>query len=105
MEYGDWIKHDGGRGPTWTGPISLMAEGTGSVGPPDEIITPDFPGFFWRWKRVRTGWFRSELRRVCDDPTYAPVIAYRFPRSRHVAALIALAADPPPLSEPEKVPG
>ena len=64
-----------------------MRQGDG-IGPPSDgsSITLSWPGFFWRWKRVRVGWFRKEWRRVCDNPAYAPIIAYRFGRPRSSGA-------------------
>lgn len=61
-----------------------------------------WPGFYWRWQNVKIGWFRTEKRRVCDDPAYAPIIRYRFRKPPRAAAstevgveiLRRIAADP-----------
>lgn len=92
-----WIAHDGagvaGRIPFGV-PIYIKVRGTG-IGPVcGGVILPDWPGWFWRWKRVRVGWFRTALVRVCDDPTYAPIVAYRFGRPRGMEVLERIAADP-----------
>lgn len=62
-----------------------------------DCISPSYPGFFWRWKRVRVGWFKSEMRRVCDDPDYAPIKAYRLqkPRSTALDRLTEIVERPP----------
>jgi hypothetical protein len=57
-------------------------------------MSPDWPGFFWRWKRVRVSWFRTELRRVCDQPDYAPIIRYRIRKPKGFAILERIAANP-----------
>jgi hypothetical protein len=119
-DFSDWVKHDGAGGPK-------VPEGTRVevlydrseqhlIRVPERCSTATWPGFFWRWKRVRVGWFWSKLKRVCDDPAYAPVEAYRFakPRSTAVDRLVELAAEPyappsvihpeGPLRSPRKVP-
>jgi hypothetical protein len=98
-----WIVHDGSGGPRVSHRQNIEiaydkveAEGkltTQGVG----CISPSYPGFFWRWKRVRVGWLRYEMRRVCDDPEYAPIKAYRLqkPRSTAVSLLTSIVEQPP----------
>ncbi len=103
LEWGPLIEHDGGMGPqvTHKQPIRLLFDMAGAEGKLTcdhvDIIKPDFPGFYWRWKRVRVGWFKYAMRRVCDDPAYAPVAAYRFakPRSTAVDRLTEIVERPP----------
>lgn len=104
IEWGPWIEHDGARPASWSKTagwpyvqLQVLSGGrdlrTKSA---DGMTGPDDPRFYWRWRRVRTRWFISELRRVCDDPAYAPAIRYRFGRPRSVAAdrLAEIAATP-----------
>ena len=96
-EWGPWIKHDGSGGPEIPDGITahiMVEREVEGIGMPPHRISPNWPGFFWRWKRVKRGWFSSELRRVCDDPAYAAIIAYRFRRPRGVAILADIAANP-----------
>lgn len=97
-EYGPWIDHDG------SGPVCLKH---GEVlhliydGPAPDIvkIRADDPSWFWRWKTVKTGWFSTEKRRVCDDPVFTPIIRYRIRKPRGLVMLERLIADlpaPPP---------
>lgn len=65
---------------------------------PSPVNSATWPGYFWRWKRVRTGWFRTAMRRVCDEPGYAPIIRYRIREPKALAELRALVADPGVLS-------
>lgn len=90
---GTWIAHDGGLPLMSSGRYDVRSNGGGiQVG---ASISSNFPGFFWRWRRVRVGWFRTKLVRICDDPTYAPIIAYRrCGPSPGMALLSAIAADP-----------
>lgn len=106
-EWTDWIEHDGGRPniPKQWVAIQTRFGGQG-IEPPDAVAGDavlDLPNFYWRWQTVKTGWFRKERRRVCDDPAYAPIIRYRFRKPRAVPAgltiLQQLVADPPPLVE------
>ena len=94
-EWGPLIKHDGaaplhlpkcdctilvrfhGRGDTCDGPLARTA-----------------PNWFWRWQWVWTGWFRRELRPVCDDPAFAPIISYRIKRPKGLILLCDIAAEP-----------
>jgi hypothetical protein len=102
-EWGDWEKHDGACGPLVSCNQRIQvrmvpSEAEGKLTADDfEWISATFPGFFWRWKRVRTGWFKTELQRVCDDPAYAPIVAYRLrkPRSTAVNRLTEIVASPP----------
>ena len=84
MTHSDWIEHDGGQPRHWQSGkrvtlwIGALPE-TGLRYPqPDETVTPDHPCFHWHWRTIRTGWFKRETVRVCNDPAYAPVVAYRF---------------------------
>lgn len=68
------------------------------IEPPDSgCHCATWPGFFWRWQRVRVGWFKHEFRRVCDDPAFAPIKRYRIqkPRSSAVSLLAGIVAKPP----------
>jgi hypothetical protein len=100
QDWGPWIECDGSGGPvnqpgTVVQVCMDLRLGPHLVMPPDEgCNSATWPGFFWRWRRVRTGWFRSELRRVCDNPAYAPIKRYRIRRPRAIEQLIRLAADP-----------
>jgi hypothetical protein len=82
-DWGPWIEHDGARPTVWECRgrdlwVRVAYEGLRpGVG---DTVSPSYPGFYWRWRRVRVGWFRSEWRRVCDDPAYAPIVRYRFSR-------------------------
>ena len=60
-----------------------------------ELVTRSYPGFYWRWRTVKTGWFRSEKRRVCDDPAYCPITRYRIRRPRALRQLIDLVENLP----------
>ena len=100
-EWGPWIEHDGaepqGLPRRANIQVAVLADG---ISPEDgTVVFQDHPSFFWRWRRVRTGWFRSELRPVCDDPAYAPIIAYRIRRPDALRKLIDLAANPPAPSD------
>lgn len=101
MEWGPYIEHDGGGvPPTPVGNATIKVffdSGTGLIVPGDGFDAPGWPGFFWRWKRVRIGWFKTELRRVCDDPAYAPIRGYRLRKPRLTAAtrLAEIVATPP----------
>lgn len=102
-EWGPWIDHDGAKGQVAARTQRIQVrtfhcEAAGKIFVSDaDTITADFPGFFWRWRRVRTGWFRTELRRVCDDPAYAPIAAYRIRKPRGTVAdlLSEIVARPP----------
>jgi hypothetical protein len=107
-----WIMHDGSGGPRVSHKQTIelaydLDETRGKLTSAGlEKITPGYPGFFWRWKRVRVGWFRFVKQRVCYNPAYAPIKAYRLqkPRSTEVDRLADIAADPyapPPVINPE----
>lgn len=118
-----WIRADGAGGPRITHRQTIefaydLTETFGKITTAGvDCISPSYPGFFWRWKRVRTGWFKSEMRRVCDDPSYAPIRAYRLQKPRSTAAdrladIAAVPYAPPlvinpegPLRKPVGVPG
>ena len=95
--WGPWIAHDGAVPSIPLGSVvEVLFQGPGVK--PEEGSVCDLtamPGFYWRWKRVRIGWFSSEMRRVCDDPAYAPVIRYRIRRPRGMVVLDRILADLP----------
>lgn len=64
------------------------------------ILGPDAPHWFWRWQRDRVGLFRSELRRICDDPTCAPIIAYQIFKPRALLDLIEQVENLPAPAKP-----
>lgn len=96
-EWGPWIEHDGAQ-PSfregdkirlrWLLRPGLIAPSSG----PMDCNT--YPGFFWRWKTVQTGLFTRERLRICDDPAFAPIVAYRIRRPDALRRLIDIAADP-----------
>lgn len=100
QDWGPWIECDGARCPANLPPVRVqvvmdMRLGDYLIGPPaDGFYIEDWPGFLWRWKRVRVGWFKSELRRVCDNPLYAPICRYRIRKPRALLNLVTIAADP-----------
>ena len=78
MEFEPWVQHDGGPAPRRQGHVVVAyapSDGRVHLG---DTITQTWPGWFWRMKRVRTGFLRWEVRPVCYDSAYAPIIAYRF---------------------------
>jgi hypothetical protein len=82
IEWGPWIEHDGAAPLVPKGCESAVCEAV-CLGPgvfPGDVVTPQWPGFYWRWRKVRVGWFATEWLRVCDDPAYAPIVRYRFRR-------------------------
>lgn len=91
----DWIEHDGAAPPRF-----LMVQGLRfhvkylardqNLALAPHFMNLDEPQWLWRWKRVRIGWFRTELRRVCDDPSCAPIIAYQIIKPRALLDLIEL---------------
>lgn len=114
-EYSPWFEHDGAKPEMWL-PLSegwsviqanIIALDADLIKPSDTTgIYQDFPGFFWRWRTVKTGIFRSERRAICDDPAYAPIRRYRFcrikPPSVAIARLAEIASDPDlPIVGPE----
>jgi hypothetical protein len=92
-EWGPWIECDGAGGPVVSNGTKVMtridSRDRGIV-PPAVCNNATWPGYFWRWRRVKTGWFFSEMRRVCDDPAYAAIKAYRIYRPRGVAIVLGL---------------
>lgn len=102
-EYGPWIEHDGAGAQIPSGAsFQVLARGTGLVFKDGAFIDASrYPGFFWRWRRVRKGWFGSELVRVCDNPAYAPIIQYRIRKPRGLLILQEIAANPPAMPVPE----
>lgn len=96
-EYGDWIEHDGAGAHIPSGAsFQVLARGTGLVFKDGSFIDASrYPGFFWRWRRVRKGWFGREWVRVCDNPAYAPIIRYRILKPRGLLILQEIVANPP----------
>lgn len=91
-DWGPWIEHDGASPQIPNGSvIEVTTIMPGIAVAAGTTVGFDFPGFYWRWKRVRVGWFWTERRRVCDDPTYAPIAHYRLRRYRAASELIASA--------------
>lgn len=103
-EWCPWVQHDGAAPdfPKWARIIQCQFVGNGLKG--DYNIPRDFPGFFWRWKSVKTGWFATEKRRVCDDPSFAPIAAYRIKKPSGSLILEKIAADPQPIDGTENQP-
>lgn len=105
---GDWVIHDGARGPVgFTGKIDVRFMAGDLIAPSTAGITDSWPGFFWRWRDVRVGWFRTRRLPVCDDPAYAPILAYRFlppPRRAAFELLAGIVASPndTPVVAPER---
>lgn len=103
--WSDWTEHDGAAPamlPDGT-PVQLAYDDDRLIRPGEgKAVSPDEPNWFWRWKRVRVGWFRKERRRVCDDPAYSPIIAYRYRRPSALTLLERIAEEPQPL--PDEVP-
>ncbi|MDA3888980.1 MAG: hypothetical protein PF443_09320 [Allgaiera sp.] len=77
-EFERWKHHDGGPAPRRTGFLEVRYEHPGIQLRPDASFDQDFPGWLWHHRRVRVGLFRWKVRPVCDEPLYAPIIAYRF---------------------------
>lgn len=75
--YEPWKKHDGHAQPRRNGPMQVHIIGDGKR-PSEGETCGNIPNWHWRMKRVRTGLLRWETRPVCDDPAYAPIVAYRF---------------------------
>lgn len=103
--WGPRIRHDG-AGVNLPDGTRLRIEylGSGIMPGIDEHIGPNWPGWFWRWRWVRHGWFEKRRVRVCDDPRFAPIIAYWIRRPPAIELLRELAADPErtPVVRPER---
>lgn len=94
--WGAWIVHDGAAPACLPDGYVFELEYAGAgrgVRDWSVVDLSRWPGMFWRWRRVRVGWFRSELRRVCDDPAYAPIGRYRLRRQRGMVVLERLLAE------------
>ncbi len=107
-EWGPWIEHDGARPviPKDVNNIQYKLQTPGIGVPihfPSVADAEAWPGFYWRWRDVKVGWFKTERRRVCDDPAYAPIRRYRFCKpptlSVGMQMLQSIVADPKPLVE------
>lgn len=100
---GEWIKHDGAQPQILPGKCEVKVSGEGIKPGEGSTIDLDYPGFFWRMQRVRVLWLFRALRPVCDDPAYAPIVAYRSTdESEAMALLRKIAANPAPM--PDLVP-
>lgn len=92
-EWGPWVEHDGvsvaGLIPR-TCQLQIICSGSGVTPEEGETVGASWPGFFWRWKSVKTGWFSSKMRRLCDDPSFAPIIRYRVRKPRGLVILQGL---------------
>lgn len=108
-EWGPWVNHDGADCPVkWTCQVEIdfYVADEGALLPPTRKITPSLPNWLWRWRTVRLGWFRTERRRVCDDPVYAPIIRYRVRKPPALRKLIEMVENlPAPQKQPERVDG
>ena len=107
-EWSPWVEHDGGSVEGLI-PLSCIinyhSRLPGIAETADGQPLPlDLPGFLWRWKQVRVGWFKTELKRVCDDPDYAAVIRYRIRKPRGLSILERVAANPAHIIEPDREP-
>lgn len=110
--WGPLIEHDGAE------PLPLIrtigqilvdfhfsTDGIGHIIPEQsDVISPAWPGFYWRWER-RGLIFRRRMR-VCDEPDYRPIIRYRIWQDLdQVEALRRLAQDTStPITGPEHQP-
>ncbi len=95
-EWGPWIEHDGAE-PVLPpqAVLDLEVSSHGDVPAPGVTTSQTRPGWFWRWKTVRVGWFKAVRRRVCDDPAYAPIIRYRIRKPRALLQLIDMVENRP----------
>lgn len=96
-EWGPWIEHDGAEPSLREGFIYQCNFRLPGIMPKEhaELDSRSWPGFYWRWKQVRVGLLRTEKRRVCDDPSYAPVVRYRVKRPLALRQLIDLVENLP----------
>ncbi len=78
---GEWIEHDGQR-PELRHGLQIEIEFSGEFGQKSPMDCPaigsDYPGFYWSWRKVSAGWFRTRKIRICDDPDYMPIKRYRI---------------------------
>lgn len=93
-EWGPWIKHDGAQ-PTDLprgARVDLRIDiGTGRIYlRSGDRFDGTYPGFFWRMKPIKAGWFRYKFRRVCDDQAYCPIVEYRIRKPRGLTILEGL---------------
>jgi hypothetical protein len=90
-EWGPWIDHDGGSLVFNSNVCLEVTFQIGGIEPPSKLHTGEqWPGFLWRWRTKRTGWFGQRKTRVCDDPAYAPVWRYRIRKPRGLTILEGL---------------
>jgi hypothetical protein len=96
-KWGPWIEHDGADPilPRLRLRLQVKWCGWGITPAHMDQVTRGYPGFFWRWRTVKTGWLRSEKRRVCDDPAYCPITRYRILRPKALVDLIEMAENLP----------
>ena len=112
-DYGPLIQHDGAAPMPilrFSGPVKVQmywSNESGRISPDEAPATMpgDWPGFYWRWKTERYGLFRLKTRRirVCDNPDFHPIVAYRIKRGTdQVEALRHIAQDiNAPITGPE----
>jgi hypothetical protein len=98
IEWGPWIEHDGRAPQLWSSrqwPVchTVVEDQPGKINFSGGTISPRDPRFYWAWRRVRTGWFKSTRCRICDDPAYAPIIRYRLGRPRAQSIAFTRLAD------------
>lgn len=106
MPWGPWINCDGAGMPdcvTIPARVEMRVEVNAGRHPAPGQNIVDWPGFWWRWRRVRDGLFSTRRARVCDDPAFAPVVAIRVWRPDALDQLLALVANPPPLIAKDRV--
>jgi hypothetical protein len=101
MAWGPWIYYDG-AGPKGVIPqdrrLLLRFDG-GGIKPVNGAAIPlSWPGLYWRMKPApgwRWPWQPVRYVRVCDDPAYAPIVAYRLHKPRGMEILEEILADLP----------
>ncbi len=96
-----WIIHDGKRPDlSCGGRVELdFCDDSGLVtSEREEAIGEAFPSFYWDWRRLRIGWFKSTKIRVCHNRLYRPIWRYRIigddADHRSMRRLRLLAEDP-----------
>lgn len=97
-EWGPWIEHDGAEPEILSGSrVQIVTRGEDHLISPrwNENLASQHPCWFWRWRTIRDGFFKTRLKRVCDDPAYAPIIRYRIHKPRGMVILENLLADLP----------
>ncbi len=100
QEWGPWNELDGTAAPNVPdgAVFEVFFSGPGIKVPDHHVINvSSWPGFIWKWKTVRVGWFETKRQRVCEVPDYAPIIRIRIrkPPAQGVSRLAQIAAKPP----------